>query len=79
MPYYVYKIMPSVSQIVKNLQLVQEFDNYKDAKNLVKSKRMELSADDKTNYKVIFAENTLQAEEQLMENREAPILREWEK
>lgn len=79
MPYYVYKILPSVSTIVKNLELVQEFENYKDAKNLAKSKRMELAADDKSNFKVIFADNSLQAEEQLMEKREAPILREWEK
>ena len=30
-------------------------------------------------YKVIFAENTLDAEEKLTEIREQPILREWEK
>lgn len=79
MPYYVYKILPTVSQIVKNLELVAEYENYKEAKNLAKTKRAEQPADDKATYKVIFADNSLQAEEQLMEHREAPILREWEK
>ncbi len=79
MPYFVYKIEPAVSELVKNLQLLEEFEAYKEAKNLVKQERSKLSAEDKTVYKIIFADNALQAEEQLMEKREAPIIKEWEK
>ena len=79
MPYYVYKIDAGVSAIVKNLELLGEFDAYKEAKNLAKSKRQEDTEASADTYKVIFAENKLDAEEKLMESREAPILREWEK
>ena len=79
MPYFVYKIEPAVSDLVKNLEMLQDFDVYKDAKNFAKEERSKLSAEDKTTYKIIFADNALQAEEQLMEKRDAPILREWEK
>ncbi len=79
MPYFVYKIEPAVSTLVKNLEMLQEFEAYKDAKNFVKSERSNLKAEDKTTYKIIFADNALQAEEQLMEKRDAPIVKEWEK
>lgn len=79
MPYYVYKINQGVSSVVKNVEYIDEFEAFKDAKNLARSKRQELESDDPTNYKVIFAANQLAAEEMLSEHREAPILREWEK
>ncbi len=79
MPYFVYKIEPAVSELVKNLEMLEDFDAYKEAKNFVKQERSKLSAEDKTVYKIIFADNALQAEEQLMEKREAPIIKEWEK
>ncbi len=79
MPYFVYKISPAVTNLVKNLDMLQDFEAYKEAKNLVKSERSKLAAEDKTIYKIIFADNALQAEEQLMEKREAPIVLEWEK
>ncbi|HEB86963.1 MAG TPA: hypothetical protein ENI68_08120 [Gammaproteobacteria bacterium] len=79
MPYFVYKIKPAVSNLVKNLEMLQDFEAYKEAKNFVKDERKKLSDEDKTEYKIIFADNALQAEEKLMEKRDAPILREWEK
>ncbi len=79
MPYFVYKIKPAVSQLVKNLEMQEEFEAYKEAKNFVKERRNNLSNEDETVYKIIFADNALQAEEQLMEKRDAPIVREWEK
>jgi len=79
MPYFVYEIKPAVSALVKDLQLLEEFEAYKEAKNFVKQERCKLPAEDKTVYKIIFADNALQAEEQLMEKREAPIVQEWEK
>lgn len=79
MPYYVYKMNEGVSSMVKNLEYQDEFEAFKDAKNFARSKRSELSEDDKAIYKVIFAANQLAAEEMLTEKREEPILREWEK
>lgn len=79
MPYYVYKILPSVGNLVKNLELQDSFENYKDAKKLVKQKRIDQAADDQATFKVMFAETELEAEEKLMEHREETIVREWEK
>ena len=79
MPYYVFKILPSVSNIVKNMEQVAEFENFKQAKNFAYDKRAELAEGDETTYKIIHAKNPLQAEELLSEKREQPILREWEK
>ncbi|MCK5336324.1 MAG: hypothetical protein KAQ67_09175, partial [Gammaproteobacteria bacterium] len=64
--------------LVKNLEKLAEFEAYKDAKNRARELRPEL-VDDKTQVKVIFADNALHAEEMLMEKREQPIMQEWEK
>ena len=79
MPYYIYRIQQGPTAIVKNLELVSEHDEYKDAKNHARQIRAEQAKDDTSQIKVMFADNKLQAEEQLMETREKPILREWEK
>ena len=79
MPYFVYEIAPSVSKIVKNLQPLEEFEKFKDAKNFAKEKRMQAKPEDGIIYKIIFAENEIDAEEKLQEQREETILREWEK
>jgi len=79
MPYYVYKILPSVGNLVKNLELLDTHDNYKDAKNSVKQKRVDQDADDQSTFKVMFGETELEAEEKLMEHREETVVREWEK
>lgn len=79
MAYYVYKINSLPGSPVKNLEYQEEFESFKDAKNFAKSKRVEQGKDDSSIYKVIFAANQLAAEEMLLEKREAPIVREWEK
>ncbi len=79
MPYYVYLIKPSVTNLVKDLEKISEFESFKEAKTFVKDKRSSQGGDEGVTYKIIFAKNVLQAEEQLSEQREAPILREWEK
>ncbi len=79
MPYYLYRIHAGPTDIVKNLELVEEFEVYKEAQTRAKQLRAEQSPDDDSMIKVMFADNQLQAEEQLMEKREKPILREWEK
>jgi outer membrane protein assembly factor BamE (lipoprotein component of BamABCDE complex) len=77
MPYYVFRIQSGPTAIVKQLELIKEFEVYKEAQEFAKQTRA--SQTDDSQIKVMFAENQLQAEEQLMEKREKPILREWEK
>lgn len=79
MPYYVYMIKPGVTDLIKNLEKVSEFETYKEAKSFVKEKRVGQDGEEPVTYKIIFADNALEAEERLSEHREAPILREWEK
>jgi hypothetical protein len=81
MPYFVYKMSPGPTNIIKNLDLMDKFEKYKDAKHYVKEKRVELNitAESDEELKMILAENELEAEEKLLEKREKPILREWEK
>ena len=79
MPYFVYKIAPGVSKIVKNLDPLDNFEKFKDAKNFAKEKRQQEDTDTGNIYKVIFAENSIDAEEKLQEQREESIVREWEK
>lgn len=79
MPYFIYKINAGPTALIKNLEKLAEYDDYKSAKNQARELRAAQQAGDTTTFKVIFADNALAAEEQLMEHREAPILREWEK
>jgi hypothetical protein len=81
MPYFVYKVSPGPTNIVKNLALLDDFEKYKQAKSFTKEKRIELGITSESNeeIKIILAENALEAEEKLLEKREKPILREWEK
>ena len=78
MPYFVYKIAPGISNIVKNLEQMGDFEKFKEAKNFAKELRQQ-DAESGNTYKVIFAENNIEAEEKLQEQREETILREWEK
>lgn len=77
MPYYVFRIQAGPTAIVKQLELIKEFEGYKEAQEFAKHARAEQT--DASQIKVMFADNQLKAEEQLMEKREKPILREWEK
>ena len=79
MPYFIYKISPGPTNLIKNLEKLEEHEEYKQAQENVRKLRAEQAADSNVSYKVIFAANALEAEERLQEHREAPILREWEK
>jgi len=80
MPYYVFKMTsPEGMELVKNLELINEFEKFREAKVFAKQQRTQLSAEDTGAIKVMFAENQLLAEEQLMTFREKPIVREYEK
>ncbi len=79
MPYFVYRITESAGAFVKNLEHVQTFDKFRDAKLHAKQLRADMTAGDPAQIKVMFAENQLEAEELLQEKREKPIVMEWEK
>jgi hypothetical protein len=79
MPYYVFKISSRDSiDLVKDLELLEVFDAFRDAKTEAKKLRSE-QAEDGFSYKVMFADNQLSAEEQLLEKREKPVLMEHER
>ncbi len=75
MPYFVYKISAGATPLLKDLTLLKRFTAFKDAKQFARNER---AAHSDATIKVTFAETELQAEEQLLETREAPVLREWE-
>ena len=80
MPYYVFEMTSMEGmELVKNLELLSEFESFRDAKNYAKEQRALQVEGDNTIVKVMFAENQLVAEEQLLEHREKPVLMEHEK
>jgi len=80
MPYYVFKMSsPEGMELVKNLELIGDYESFRDAKNFAKSQRSELDSADTTQVKVMYADNQLLAEEQLMVHREKPVVMEHEK
>ena len=79
MPYYLYKISTLEGiDLVKNLELLEVHDAFRAAKQKAKKLRAEPS-EENSSYKVMFAENQLAAEEQLLEKREKPVLLEHER
>jgi len=79
MPYYLFKISSRDSiDLVKDLELLEVFEAFRDAKTEAKKLRSE-QADNGFSYKVMFADNQLSAEEQLLEKREKPVLMEHER
>ena len=80
MPYYVFKMSsPEGMALVKNLELITDFETFREAKNFAKEQRSALDKDDTAVVKVMFADNQLMAEEQLLAYREKPIVMEHEK
>jgi hypothetical protein len=66
-------------ELVKNLELLSEFESFRDAKNYAKEQRALQVEGDNTVVKVMFADNQLMAEEQLLVHREKPVVMEHEK
>lgn len=79
MPYFLYKILPSVSTLVKNIDQVGEYKIFKEAKLEAKRLRMQNEEDTESTYRIIFADNVIEAEERLHEKREETVVKEWEK
>ena len=79
MPYYLYKMdTPDDLQLVRRLELVRVFETFKPARDEARRLR-EACEEEGMTYKVMFAENQLMAEEQLLEKREKPVLMEHER
>lgn len=80
MPYYVFKMSsPDGMPLVKNLELLNDFESFREAKDFAKEQRAVLGKDDKSHVKVMFSDNQLLAEEQLLAYREKPVVMEHEK
>ena len=80
MPYYVFKMTsPEGMDLVKNLEFIGDYESFREAKNFAKEQRASFDKDDITLVKVMFADNQLLAEEQLLIFREKPIVMEHEK
>jgi hypothetical protein len=73
MSYFVYKIKAGPA-MVKELELQNAFDKFKEAKTYARELREALESEDTTTIKVIYADNQLHAEELLMEHREPRLL-----
>jgi len=70
---------PEGMELVKNLELIGDYESFREAKNFAKEQRAGLGKEDTSAIKVMFAENQLLAEEQLLAYREKPIVMEHEK
>ena len=79
MPYYIYIVTTIDTTTKKAVQAVSEFENFKQAKAEVRRLRAEEQLQDNQSYKVIFAESAVEAEQRLIEYREEPVAKEWEK
>ncbi|MCK5308156.1 MAG: hypothetical protein KAJ73_06050, partial [Zetaproteobacteria bacterium] len=75
MPYYIYIVTSLETSSTKSVELVTEFENFRPAKTEVRRLRSEELLEDNQAYKIIFANDTAQAEQRLSEFREEPIAR----
>ena len=79
MPYYLFKISSSARlDLVKDLELLEVFETFRSAKTAAKQLRAQQTGDGPS-FKVMFADNQLSAEEQLLEKRDKPVLMEHER
>lgn len=80
MPYYIFRMSSQEGMdLVKNLELMAEFDLFKEAKAYAREQRTGLDDESRASIKMMFAENQLLAEEQLLEHRDKPVVMEHEK
>ena len=79
MPYFVFHLIKGTNGAVREAELKDSFSEYKDAKVFARNLRTELTLKDVSDIKIMFADHEDLAQAKLTENRDAPILREWEK
>jgi hypothetical protein len=68
MPYFLYRISQK-----KNLQCLDKFGKYKEARDRARELRTAQAQDDRDSIRVIFANNENEAEILLLTPREAPV------
>jgi len=79
MPYYLFKIRSRDKlDLVKELELLSVFEAFREAKTESRKLRSQ-QLESEYSFKVMFADNQLSAEEQLLEKREKPVLMEHER
>jgi len=74
MPYYVYKLFPN-----RAIEYINDFESYKEARSLARDTRAATTVQGNYKVKVMFAENSREAESLILTPRERPILMEHEK
>ena len=79
MAYYIFRIIPGPTDLVKNIEYLTEFEQYREARQFCRTQRAEQVPGSSDVYKMVFASTQLAAEEILHEKKEKPILRSWEK
>jgi hypothetical protein len=79
MPYFVFTVEKVGSIGRKSAAFVEQFDDFKEAKQFARLQRADLKVKDASQVKIMFAETQQEAKAKIEENREAPVLREWEK
>ncbi len=79
MPYYIYIVTASGAGTKKSVEHISAYENFKLAKTEVRRLRTEKPLREDQFYKIIFAADTAEAEQRLVEFREEPIAKEWEK
>ncbi len=78
MPYYVFRLDEGAKD-AQRPRLLKFFDGYRDARDFARTERAQNPELDAQTIRVVFAESPELAEHLLLQPREAPILREWEK
>ena len=78
MPYFVYYVTQQPDSNKKTLEHVETFTRFKDARNLAREKRSELSKDGNAgrDCRLIFAKNDTEAEKLLSAPREERVVGE---
>ena len=76
MPYFVFHLVRDGRMRLDEINLVDQFDAYKEAKQFARAQR---ELDTGKEIKIMFEEDASMAESKLAEQRDAPIMREWEK
>jgi len=77
MPYFVYYVTHNPSNNTKALEYVDTKDSFKEARNLAREKRGEISKDTPTkDCRLIYAKNDVEAEKLLSAPREERIVGE---
>lgn len=74
MPYFVYRIIEKENQ--KELEHLDTYTKYQEAKQAVRSKRADKAADDSADYRMIFAKSEIEAETLLKAPREERVIGE---